>query len=272
MNIEGSTRPTWASFYDFYDAAEYRQGQLQMYCQLAAEAGGPVLELACGTGIITFELARAGFEVTGLDISPEMLAVAREKLAREAPAVRQRVTLVEGDMKRFDLGARFAFIFVAANTFAWLAEREDHESCLRSIYDHLQAGALAVIEERFYPPGALMSLWERRLIPRSQTSKVNPATGQHTTYTSVIAHIDFVTQTILGRSYIEEVQEDGTVKRYFRGDGTSRHHYFNRFELQLLIERAGLVVRDVWGSHDRRPLGPHSYNMIFITKKGTDPQ
>ena len=67
MNTEGSTRVSWASFYDFYDGPEHRQSQIQMYRRLAGEAGGSVLELACGTGIITLELARAGFEVTGGD-------------------------------------------------------------------------------------------------------------------------------------------------------------------------------------------------------------
>ena len=42
--------------------------------------------------------------------------------------------------------------------------------------------------------------------------------------------------------------------------------YFNRFELQLLIERAGLEVLDLWGSHDRRPLSLSSYNMIFVAR------
>ena len=58
MNPE-TTGPTFASFYDFYDAAEFRRAQLGMYRDLAVQAGGEVLELACGTGIITLELARA---------------------------------------------------------------------------------------------------------------------------------------------------------------------------------------------------------------------
>ncbi|MGH2495486.1 MAG: class I SAM-dependent methyltransferase, partial [Ktedonobacteraceae bacterium] len=59
-----------------------------------------VLELACGSGRIGMELLHSpgSFHLEGLDISPEMLAAYRRKLEREDEAVRQRVTLHEGDM------------------------------------------------------------------------------------------------------------------------------------------------------------------------------
>ena len=80
MGSDVSCQPTFASFYDFYDSPDHRQDQLQVYCTLASEGGDPILELACGTGIIATELARAGLDVTGLDISSDMLQVAQEKM------------------------------------------------------------------------------------------------------------------------------------------------------------------------------------------------
>src|SRR5215472_3480825 len=47
--------------------------------QLARECGGPLLDLACGTGTMAIRMAELGFQVTGVDIIPEMIAWASQK-------------------------------------------------------------------------------------------------------------------------------------------------------------------------------------------------
>ena len=56
-----------------------------------------VLDLACGTGRLTHELAARGFDMTGVDLSPEMLEIARERCAG------QNVLLLCQDMRSFEL-------------------------------------------------------------------------------------------------------------------------------------------------------------------------
>lgn len=239
-----------------------------MYCELALQAGDPILELACGTGIITIELARAGVQVTGLDISAEMLEVARGKMAREEPDVRSRIRLVEGDMKTFKLDERFGGVFLPSNSFGYLTTLDDRRRCLQAIHDHLRPGGLLVLEERNYTPEVLMGMLQRRGAITMQRAGVNPATGRFTTHHSTTLMADFVSQTLYGRGFIDEIQDDGTVKRYMRAEGGAhRTHYFSRFELQVLIEEAGFTVSDLWGGHDRGPLGSRSYNMIFLAHK-----
>lgn len=267
MESHASRPVTFASFYDFYDDPEYRQDELQMYRDLASEAGDPILELACGTGIITVELARAGFHVTGLDISSDMLQVAQEKIPREDTAVQSRIRLVEADMKDFRLDEKFNGIFIPSNSFGYLTTLADQKSCLQAIYAHLKPQGFTVIEERNYTPEVLMGMLQRRAAVTVHRAAVNPMTGKYTTYNWITHHIDFITQTIFGRRFIDEIQDDGTVKRYVPAGGAHRTHYFNRSELQLLIEQAGFTVRDVWGGSDRQPLGSRSFNMIFVAQK-----
>ena len=69
------------------------------YSALARETGGPVLEIACGTGRVAIPIARQGFAVTGLDVVPAMLERARFKAESAGLSVRW----VEGDARRFDL-------------------------------------------------------------------------------------------------------------------------------------------------------------------------
>jgi ubiquinone/menaquinone biosynthesis C-methylase UbiE len=273
MSSNVSYQPTFASFYDFYDDPEYRQEQLLMYRGLASEAGASILELACGTGIITIELARAGFHVTGLDISSDMLQIAQKKIACEDADVQSRIRLIKADMKDFDCfvprnDEKFNGIFIPSNSFGYLLTLDEQKSCLQASHAHLKPQGLMVIEERNYTPEVLMGMLQRRAAIMVQMARVNPLTGKYTTYNSMTTHIDFITQTIYGRQFIDEIQDDGTVKRYVPADsGTRRMHYFNRFELQLLIEQAGFIVRNLWGSHDKQPLGPRSFNMIFVAQK-----
>src|SRR6201987_5608031 len=100
-------------FVDAYDAfysssAPQIVGDLAFYERIAREAGGPVLELACGTGRITLPLAKAGLHVTGVDRSEAMLTIARRKLAALPASVQERLNFVNQDMSALDLGGALA--------------------------------------------------------------------------------------------------------------------------------------------------------------------
>lgn len=90
----------------------------------AAETQGPVLEIGCGSGRLLVPLARAGYRVTGVDSSPEMLARAELRLAAEPPEVRDRARLIPADVRSLSLGPdeRFGLIVFGYNTFMHLDE------------------------------------------------------------------------------------------------------------------------------------------------------
>jgi SAM-dependent methyltransferase len=121
-------------------------GDVAFYRGLAEETGGPVLELACGTGRVAVALAEAGLEVTGLDRSEPMLAVAREKLSGAPREVATRVTLVHGDMTAFDLGRTFDLVVVAFRSFQSLLTPELQAACLRRAHAHLRPGGRLALD------------------------------------------------------------------------------------------------------------------------------
>src|SRR5262252_1731365 len=95
---------------DLYDALlRVSENQLNFYVTLAQRYPGAVLELACGSGQIIVPIAATNTPAVGLDNSPEMLTAAR----RRARAADARVELVEGDMRKFELGRQFSLIFIA---------------------------------------------------------------------------------------------------------------------------------------------------------------
>src|SRR5207249_319805 len=100
----------YARFYDWENARTLGRRDIAFWRRVAIEAGGPVLELGCGTGRIAKPLAQAGVQLVGIDRSAPMLAVLRPGLGRKgsgkagprakgAKAVRSGLTLVRGDIR-----------------------------------------------------------------------------------------------------------------------------------------------------------------------------
>ena len=101
-----------AKYYDDAYAAEPALVDLPYYLDLAKRVGGPVLEIACGTGRVLLPIARAGIQIWGVDNSSPMLQVLKANLEKEPTEVRRRVTIREGDMRTFRLGREFALVTI----------------------------------------------------------------------------------------------------------------------------------------------------------------
>ena len=106
-------------------------GEIEFYKSLALgikDNGGAILELGCGTGRVTLQLAGMGVQVTGLDFSPSMLAVAKQKSQKL-----QNVHWVEGDMRLFKLQGLFDLIIIPGHSFQFMLTPEDQIACLQNI-------------------------------------------------------------------------------------------------------------------------------------------
>ena len=125
-----------------YDIEDNSDTGVAFYTALAQETGGPVLEIACGTGRVSIPIARLGFAVTGLDIVPGMLEQARSKSAGLP------TRWVEGDARTFDLGEQFRLIFLTGNAFQAFLTRADQEALLERVRAHLHDEGLFAFETR----------------------------------------------------------------------------------------------------------------------------
>ncbi len=135
---------------DNYDIEDHSATGIAFYTALAQETGGPVLEIACGTGRVSIPIAQLGFAVTGLDIVPGMLALARRKSANLRLSSGQSLLTrwVEGDARTFDLGAQFRLIFLTGNAFQAFLTRADQEALLARVHAHLHDDGLLAFETR----------------------------------------------------------------------------------------------------------------------------
>jgi SAM-dependent methyltransferase len=109
---------------------------LALWRELAERERGPVLDVGAGTGRVALDLARAGHDVTALDVEPELLAALRDRADGVA------VATVVADARDFDLGARFGLIVVPMQTIQLLEERAGF---LAAAARHLRPGGLLAL-------------------------------------------------------------------------------------------------------------------------------
>ncbi len=114
-----------------------RLQDVHYYVDLARAQNGDVLEYGCGNGRITIPMARTGTNVTGVDLSTEMLADLRSRLRDEDADVRARVSVKRGDMRTLKISKRFPLIICPFNAFLHLYTREDVEQFLARVREHL---------------------------------------------------------------------------------------------------------------------------------------
>lgn len=118
---------------------------LPLWRSLAAEYGGPVLDVGAGTGRVALDLARAGYRVTALDRDPELLDALDRRLAENSGIARDMCHTVVADARDFDLGERFPLIVIPMQTIQLLGGPDGRGRCLTAARRHLlPGGALAM--------------------------------------------------------------------------------------------------------------------------------
>jgi SAM-dependent methyltransferase len=109
------------------------------YATRIRPASGPVLELGAGTGRLTFPLLSLGWEITALELSTAMRAILRTRLADAPASLRDRCTVVHGDMSAFALDKRFGTVVISPGTINVLGDA-DRPGLYASVRDHLEPG------------------------------------------------------------------------------------------------------------------------------------
>ena len=151
---------------------------LPYYMGLAQQASGSVLELACGSGQITVPIASAGLPISGLDLSQPLLDAARKRAA----AANVSIDFVLGDMCNFDLGRKFALIFIARNSLLHLHSTEDLLAAFGAIRRHLARGGIFAFDI-FNPSVRLLARPPCQRFPvfEKETSSFGKITVEQTT-------------------------------------------------------------------------------------------
>jgi ubiquinone/menaquinone biosynthesis C-methylase UbiE len=218
-------------------------GDAAFYRALAQETGGPVLELACGTGRVLLPIAALGIPCVGLDASPAMLAALR---AKNPPA---NLELVEGRMESFDLGARrFPLITCPFRAFQHLLDMPAQLAALANVRKHLSPGG-AFAFDVFDPKLSF-------LVASGDAERLDATFTRDGVETRRFARArtDLARQTLDVTFRFEPAQ--------IAGNTTVRLRWFYRYELEHLLARAGFTDVTIYGGYDRRPWRPEGETVV----------
>ena len=243
-----------APFYDI-EHAQFNE-DLDMYHNFAELCGGRLLELACGSGRVLLPLAREGYELTGVDTSASMLELARQQI--QEAGVATRCSLVEQNICTMRLGQRFRLAFIALGSFAHLILRKEQLQALANVHAHLHPGGIFIVD---------ISNADARYMEELSGQILHQGTWRRDDGT-YLTH--FVSPTSSTQRHLLELthfydqhSQGGTVQRTIV---TTHLYLFERNEMELLLEQAGFVIKDIYGDYDLSPYQLESPRMICIAE------
>jgi SAM-dependent methyltransferase len=120
------------------------------YRDAIARSGEPALDVGCGTGRLVLDYLQQGIDCDGVDNSPEMLAICREK----ARSLGLSPKLYEQQMEALELPRRYRTIFVPSSSFLLLTDAVDASEAIRRFFAHLEPGGLLLMPFMVLWPGA----------------------------------------------------------------------------------------------------------------------
>jgi SAM-dependent methyltransferase len=234
-------------------------GDLDLYLALAGRTGGPILELATGTGRLAVPLAEQGYLVTGVDLDPAMLARAQARADATRGDAVGGLRFVIGDARSVRLpdAGRYQLAFLALNSLFIMGSRADQQAVVNTLAAHLSPGGLAVIDV-WLPDADDLARYDGRVM--LEYPRRDPATGQHVIKVGSATH-DAATATVRLTTIYEEGDPGQPVVRWVRRD---EMRLVGVEELRGFAEAAGLVVESIAGDYDLDPHGPGAERAILL--------
>jgi|SRR5579883_1684838 len=245
---------------DLYDCVRpyTNRPDVAFYVNAAREAAGPVLELGCGTGRVLIPTARAGVDITGLDASPDMLAICRARAASE----NLPVALLQGDMRDFHLARRFALITIPFRPFQHLLTVEDQLACLAAIRLHILPNG-RLIFDLFNP--SIDAIANHPLgVEAGHEPEFTTPDGRRVIRCYRTVAQDRFAQTGSHELIYDVTHPDGRTERLVHAFPL---RYLFRYEAEHLLARAGFAVEHLYSDFTRAPFGAqYPGDLIFVAK------
>jgi SAM-dependent methyltransferase len=251
-----------APHYDAAYAAKKDLLDLPFYVDVAKRSGGPVLEIACGTGRVLLPIAREGIEIDGVDNSVAMLDVLKAKLEREPSKFRERVTLESGDMRNFRLGKKYPLVIIPFRPMQHMYTVSDQVDALTTAAAHLRDDGRLIFDV-FYPKLELIfaGMGEEKLEMEWAVD------GERRRVVKRYFRKD-------GVDKIQQIFTGALIFRTYEGDRLVREEveelklgYYTYPHLRALFVLAELEVVEEWGSFAKARLDNEATEMIFVVKK-----
>jgi SAM-dependent methyltransferase len=240
----------------FYDAvyAHIRDGiDDTFYLDRMVEAGGPVLEIGCGTGRLLRRALGRGVDAWGVDASPAMVARCRAQL----PSAQQERAVV-ADAVSLRLARRFALVTAPFRVLSHVSALEDQLRLLAAVREHLLPGGSFVFD--LYVPHLPLLTGG---LPERVDFDGEWAPGRRLRRLVSSLPADLALQTNRVRMSFLWEEEDGE----HRTDWEFDMRFFFRFEIEHLVARSGLRLASLHGDFAGGPLAAESREYVVTCRR-----
>ncbi len=268
--LTGDPFADWAELYEL--THQNKQDDLPLFLDYAEKQGSPVLEIGCGTGRVTLALAKAGYKVRGFDLSENMLTIAHQKVAEQPKEVRERIQLDKQDMSEMEVEGTYTLALMPYGEFAHVIETERQIQTLQRVHDNLTDDGLLIIgmsnwdarEQRVSYEGGEIARWGHSMPVKYEGTFHDPRNGN--TITRYLARGYDPAKQIAVHVYIHE-RHDSAGNFLSKTTNILPIRYIFRYEMELLLERSGFTVENIYGYYDKSPFKHDSRRMIFLARK-----
>ena len=265
MSTVTEYREISAKHYDEAYAVKDDVVDQEFYVGLARQIGGPMLELACGTGRILLPIAREGIAIHGVDLSVAMLNVLRKKLQHEPKDVRELVSVAEGDIRSYRSNREYPLVIIPFRPLQHMYTVEDQLAALKTAAFHLESDGILAFDVFFPKFESIGSGIGEELLELEWQVKSEPGK---------------VVRRYLRKESIDKINQNFTATFIFRSyqDGKLVHEeteplkmsYYTYPHLRALFLLADLEIVEEYSSFARTPLDNNAREMIFLLKKRRD--
>lgn len=235
---------------DLYNAIHQNYSwDKNLITSMAKKVGGPVLELAAGTGRLTQLILDLGLDYTGIDLSDECLKNAIQNYGN-------RATFYQGDMREFELDQQFKFIFIGFNSFLHNLTDADASRSLQSVFAHLKDDGTFLLSI-FIPNPFFLYRKENKLYPATSQFEFEGAQCR-----------------IMEKNTFDEATQINHLTWQLERDGNldnEKYQFSMRMfyphMMDILLSDAGLRITEKMGDYDGSPMDEESGMQIYVCAK-----
>ena len=247
----------YAPFYDWENARTVGRRDVPFWRTMALHAGGPVIELGCGTGRIALPIARAGVSLVGIDRSAAMLTRARRRLARARPVAAAH--LVRGDIRYlpFPNAGEFALVMAPYGVLQSLLRERDLAATLVEIHRVLARGGTLGLELVADLPS-----WEEYRKRVSLDGWRGRRGGTRVTLVESVRQDRKRRVTVFEQEFTERRGRERVVRQFALSFRTLSVRQMTR-----RLEKAGFEVSALLGDYQGGPWDPRAETWIVLARK-----
>ena len=244
--------PNYREFSDpqlaaLYDVLSPIGDDSEFFCEQAKKLGAKtIIDLGCGTGLLTYELAKRGYTVIGIEPSETMLAIAQAKPYAE------RISWIQGSFEKME-GLQADMILMTSHVAQFFLEENEWQAMLRAAHKALAVGGHLVFDIRRLSNPPFIG-W--------------PTENNHKSFEdTAFGPVEWWFQLL--------TVENGRVRyelHYFFPRSNEKIVSINELafrsqnEIAEALSGAGFEVETIYGNWDGSPVGVDSPEMIFVAR------